>query len=90
VRGGQTPLVGGVVTITDAFGTSKPLTSNAAGNFFIRRSDWDVGFPLNVVLEADGVRSTMLTTIGRDGGCAVCHRDAGDATHMPGVFLRNQ
>jgi hypothetical protein len=90
VRGGAQPLAGGVVTVTDPLGDSRTLTSNPSGNFYVAKGDWDPAFPLSIVLEAEGVRKTMLTNIGRDGSCANCHRGAGDGTYMPGVFLRDK
>ena len=90
VRGETEPLVGGEVIVTDARGAARHVQSNEAGNFFIRKADWSPAFPLRVAIEADGVRREMISTIGRDGGCAICHRDAGDRSFMPGVFLRDK
>jgi hypothetical protein len=90
VRGTKTPLAGGVVTVTDAVGASKTATSNDAGNFFIKKSDWDPAFRLSVFIEAQGLKKVMLTSIARDGGCGSCHQGAGDPTYMPGVYLREQ
>ncbi len=90
VRGTNQVLAHGAVTVTDKRGESRVTRSNAAGNFFITKVEWSPAFPLRVVLEADGVRREMVTTIGRDGGCATCHRDAGDRTLMPGVFSKDK
>ncbi len=90
VRGGTAPVASGIVTVTDALGTSRSVTSNEAGNFFVRKSEWEPVFRLRVVVEARAVRKEMLTSIARDGGCASCHRGAGDATYMPGVYLREK
>lgn len=87
-RGSKVPETRGLVTVTDVLGESRTLRTNEAGNFFIARSDWDPGFPLTIVVEADGQRRAMITTIGRDGGCAACHRDPGGVNRMPGVFVR--
>lgn len=87
LRGMPEPLNAGSVNVTDATGESRTTRSNEVGNFFIARSDWDPTFPLEVAIEADGIRRGMVTRIGRDGSCAVCHRDQGDHAFMPGVFL---
>ena len=90
VRGGPLPLDSATITITDAKGDSRGVLSNGAGNFFIRESDWKPTFPVRVQLDSDGITRKMTTTIGRDGGCGVCHRNPGDRTFMPGVFLRDK
>lgn len=89
VRGREDPLVDGVVTVTDARGDARTMRSNAAGSFFLTKREWEPVFPLRVALEAEGIRREMITNIGRDGSCATCHRDEGDRTLMPGVFLRD-
>jgi hypothetical protein len=90
VRGETEPLGGGEVVVTDARGESRRLQSNEAGNFFVRKAEWSPVFPLRVAIEAEGVRREMVSTIGRDGGCASCHRDTGDRSFIPGVFLRDK
>jgi hypothetical protein len=90
VRNSNVPLAGANVTVTDPLGDSRTLVSNAVGNFFIPTSEWDPAFPLTVVIEAGGLKKNMVTSIGRDGACANCHRDAGDVSYMPGVFLRDK
>lgn len=92
VRGSSEPLAGAIVTIVDAAGDTRVATSNGAGNFFLTKAEWSPRFPLRVAIRsADGsARKEMTTTIGRDGGCAACHRGAGDSTFMPGVFLEDK
>ena len=90
-RGSKDALISAKITITDARGYARSVRSNDVGNFYIPRSDWpDMTFPLRAVLEAESVRREMVTNINRNGGCATCHRDAGDRTLMPGVFLRDK
>jgi hypothetical protein len=90
-RGSKEPLVAAKITVTDARGESREMRSNGVGNFSIPKGDWpSITFPLRVVLEAESVRREMVTSIGRDGGCAACHRDEGDRTLMPSVFLRDK
>ena len=90
VRGEKEPLASAGVVVTDARGESRTVRSNAAGNFFLTKSEWSPVFPLRVAIEAEGIRREMVSTIGRDGGCATCHRDSGDRAFMPGVFLRDK
>lgn len=90
VRGEKEPLAGGDVVVTDARGESRGMRSNEAGNFFLTTREWSPVFPLRVVVEAEGMRREMVSSIGRDGGCATCHRDSGDRALMPGVFLRDR
>jgi hypothetical protein len=90
VRGGTAPLAGVSVTVTDAKGEQRSVTSNTVGNFYVFKSDWDPVFPLTVVLASDSETAEMTTRIGRDGSCATCHRGTGDQGHMPAVFMRSQ
>jgi cytochrome c553 len=90
IRGEAAPLVEATVTITDARGEQRTMRSNATGNFFLPRSEWSPAFPLRAAIESEGIRREMVTRIGRDGACASCHRDDGDRTLMPGVFLRER
>jgi hypothetical protein len=78
------------VILTDGTGESRPFLTNAAGNFFVKRSEWDFAFPLKTAVESNGARREMTTVVGRDASCATCHRDKGDSTHMPGIFVRDK
>jgi hypothetical protein len=89
-RGGASPSVGATVTITDGTNETRTLTTSASGNFYAARADWDLAFPLNIVVASGATKRSMTTTVGRDGGCGFCHRGVGDATHMPGVFVRDK
>jgi hypothetical protein len=71
------------VTITDALGKTRTLTSNCAGNFYMPGST-ELAYPLHAEIECtlpDGTtrRSVMGTRIGRDGSCASCHHGAPSA-----------
>jgi hypothetical protein len=72
---GTVPLNGGVVEITDPQMTRFDVKTNAAGNFYITESDYSPGYPAHVTVSFNGVTTTMLTHIGRDGSCADCHFD---------------
>lgn len=88
VRAGTEGMGDVTVIITDAKGDERELTSNSVGNFYMWKSEWDPAFPLTVSIAGDGTKAAMKTTVGRNGGCASCHRGDGDPRHMPGVYLR--
>jgi hypothetical protein len=67
--------VGAHVTLTDATGTIKNQTTNAAGNFYIEAQNWRPTYPLQVSVAFDSLTVDMKTNIGRDGACASCHVD---------------
>jgi hypothetical protein len=81
------PLVGALVTISSPDGTSRKVTTNEVGNFYIETSDWSPKFPLIAQIELGEAKQEMKTKIGRDGGCAACHRGVGDKALMPAVYL---
>lgn len=94
-RRGQTAAAPNVtVVITDVVGSTFATSTNRVGNFFVTANEWQPTFPLFVELQTtnangEAVTKAMKTRIGRDGGCAVCHRGNGDASHMPAVFLKD-
>lgn len=90
VRGGTDPMPNATVIVIDATGTTKTVTTNEVGNFRIEEREWAPTFPLRVEVEAEGARRTMVTPIGRNGGCATCHRGAGSSSQMPGVYLKEK
>lgn len=91
---------GVAVRLTDVTGKVVQLTSNRAGNFYLAKDRETLYYPLTVELNDSrilappvGVKS-MITTIGRNGGCAFCHvnnlnslKPEVKTTHMPHVFL---
>jgi hypothetical protein len=89
VRGSKSGLSGVDVTVTDATNAVRTLTSNAAGNFYIFRQEWDPVFPLHVALSSGSVNKAMTSRVGRNGSCATCHGSADTNTEMPGVFLKD-
>jgi cytochrome c553 len=92
-RTGTEPLVGATVTLQDAAGSKRTLTTNAVGNFYVLKSDWAPAYPLFVRLDAGGNKKIMQTRIGGQGSCAFCHNGArpnGDAVRMPPVFFEDR
>ncbi|MDF2695155.1 MAG: hypothetical protein K0S65_3538 [Labilithrix sp.] len=75
------------IALRDARGEERTFQSNGVGNFYVPATAWSPTFPLNVELRIDGRTIGMLTEIPREGSCNACHRGAGDAYHMPGVFV---
>jgi hypothetical protein len=78
------------VKITDKNGISKELApTNSVGNFYIDKEEWDPVFPVKVEVYRKDVAkpATMNSTIGRDGGCATCHRGRGDRNYQPEVYI---
>ena len=93
------------VRLTDVTGHLVTCVSNRAGNFYVPKdSEGTLYYPLTVELggpdgggdpriKPSGVKS-MITTIGRNAGCAFCHvnnlnslKPEVKTTHMPHVFL---
>jgi hypothetical protein len=89
------PLADVTVDLEDANHATQSVTSNEVGNFYITTTRWSPAFPVLVQLQdrradVNGVQS-MITPIGRNGGCAFCHYGAvDDPTHMPPVYLRQK
>lgn len=97
-----TPFEGATVSFVDASGNTFSSTTNSAGNFIVRKSDWVPVFPIGAYTDGNGnpvigvtVVGTdpnnvaqMITHMGRDGACASCHTKDGPSTTSPGpVYL---
>jgi hypothetical protein len=67
------PLANATVTLTDVNGSTGTATTNAAGNFFIKRGTWQPTYPVHAAIALGATRAVMDTEIGRDGSCATCH-----------------
>lgn len=87
-RGSSTAVPGVIVRLSDIKGARYEAVTNDVGNFYVPENDFTPTYPMFVELERDGVTKKMVTRIGRDGGCAVCHRGGGDTRHMPAVYLK--
>ena len=93
-----TPFSGATVTLIDAVGSQTVATTNSAGNFYVRKSEWTPTFPIGAYMASDGTNvigvtvtgtdpnnvAQMVTHIGRDGSCASCHFGAAASTTSPG------
>jgi hypothetical protein len=87
-RASTAPLAGVIVALTDSKGASFATETNEVGNFYVPRESYAPIPPMTVELRYGGVTKRMETTIGRNGGCAVCHRGAGGSDHVPAVYFR--
>lgn len=83
----EEPAAGASVTVTDVNGAARSFGTNAAGNFYVTRTEWDPVFPLRVAVAYGDAKKEMLTSIRRDGGCGRCHQKEGDASHAPRVYM---
>lgn len=74
------PAAGLSVTIFDSAAGLRKACTNAAGNFFVSKDDWqDITFPLN----AQAGNRGMTSLIGRDGSCASCHKLPDETSEDP-------
>jgi hypothetical protein len=96
-----TPFEGATVTLTDAVGSQTTATTNSAGNFIIRKSDWKPTFPIGTYTDGNGNTvygvvvvgsdpnnpAQMITQIGRDLGCNSCHTADRTASSPGPVYI---
>ena len=83
------------ILLVDSTGSSPkdPVFTNAVGNFYIARDQWDPAFPIFAGIYKDGVRRSMQSHISREPSCAFCHKDpvsAGEALSAVGHIYLNQ
>jgi hypothetical protein len=83
----QTPMdrvavIGATVAVVDAHGKTINLTTNSAGNFYIKPEQYEPAFPLQVSVQAAGGTPVPMHTIiagngtvAPNGACASCHFD---------------
>ena len=101
----MTPYPNATVTLTDANGSSFMATTNMAGNFIVRKSDWVPVFPIGTYINDAGISvfgvsivgtnpnnpAQMITHIGRDGSCGSCHVGTSKSPASPGhIYLTSQ
>jgi hypothetical protein len=99
----MTPYPGATVQLTDAVGSQHESTTNEAGNFYIRTSEWMPVFPIGSFVDEAGTSifgvqvigtinpmspAQMITHIGRDGSCGSCHVGTSTTPQSPGrIYL---
>ena len=96
-----TPFEGASVTIVDAVGNQVSATTNSAGNFIIRKSDFQPTFPIGSYVDDAGNAITgvsvvgsdptnpavMLTQVGRNLGCNACHTPDRTASSPGPIYI---
>jgi hypothetical protein len=63
------------VQMVDTDGRPFNATTNCAGNFFVRPSEFTPHYPLWVTLAVGTQKIDMESPVYRDGSCASCHTD---------------
>ena len=63
------------IVLTDANQSSIVALTNAAGNFYLVRAQWDPTFPITVKIAVGDIGEGMHSEIGGSGSCADCHSD---------------
>jgi hypothetical protein len=86
-RNGTTPLPNATVVLHDSAGTTRSTLTNSVGNFYLTAGQWTPAYPMFAELDVGDITKKMETRIGRNGGCAECHRGGGQAK-MPPVYLK--
>jgi hypothetical protein len=90
-EGTHTPLKDVGVRLVDAAGRKFDATTNCAGNFFVRPSEFVVQYPLWVTLAVGEHTIDMESPVFREGSCAPCHSDPkGPASAGPVYFLLDE
>ncbi len=67
---------GAVVQITDAKGQIFKMTTNKAGNFFLRAGGASLALPINALVSFKGAERKMLGAK-QSGNCMLCHTASG-------------
>jgi hypothetical protein len=80
-------LEGATVTLKDASGTIRQLTTNRTGNFLVDKGEWTPVYPMLVSVAFGGFSVDMETHVGRSGSCADCHTDPTSVSSAGHVYL---
>jgi hypothetical protein len=85
---GEVPVNESSVRMIDAAGAVFTATTNCAGNFFVRVSEYAPTFPVFVTVTADGQSVDMESPVYREISCATCHTDPKRRSSAGHVFVR--
>lgn len=72
-RAGERAARGAVVRLVDYTGAQARTRTNAAGNFFLTRDEFDPSWPFWVKVERGDLAVEMTSAVHREGSCAGCH-----------------
>ncbi len=86
-KGSRVPYGGASVVVTDAALHTETLTTNCAGNFFLRDGESPLGYPLFFDVRAGNIKRQMLSAVYREGSCAYCHLDPPSPASAGPVYL---
>ena len=75
------------VSIFDSMGRSFVATTNCAGNFMVRSSEFAPAYPIWLELDAGKIHRSMDTASFREGSCAACHADPAGGTSAGHVYI---
>jgi hypothetical protein len=75
------------VVLVDLAGATRRTTTNCAGNFFVRTSEWKPTPPIWASLVAGDHEIHMESPIYREGSCATCHYRPAGPQSAGHVFL---
>jgi hypothetical protein len=84
---GSQPVANVEVALIDLSGRVHRTTTNCAGNFFVRDTEWVPRLPIWASLVAGEHSIHMESPIYREGSCAACHTKPAGPTSAGQVFL---
>jgi hypothetical protein len=84
---GVQPVANVQVVMIDLAGSIHRVTTNCAGNFFVRATDWQPRLPIWASLQSGDYRIDMESPIYREGSCAACHFAPAGPRSAGNVFL---
>lgn len=84
----RAPVGNAHVRIRSAVGAVRCFTTNAAGNFYVKKSDWsDFKFPYLATVEKDGTVRVMGSHASREGSCAACHKSEASQSSPGQIYM---
>jgi hypothetical protein len=83
----STPVDNVAVTTIDAKGRSFTVTTNCAGNFFVRPQEFTPTFPIWLEMQGGTTYRSMESASYREGSCAGCHVDPAGPSSPGHVYL---
>jgi hypothetical protein len=81
------PVENATIRFIDWRGLQYRTASNAAGNFFVRRGEYDPIWPLWVKIEHSDKTVEMRSAIFRETSCGACHADPASPSTVGHIYL---